>query len=218
MIGTLRVRLSSRAHIPVFCLEGSRILDREWYPHQFVSMAKTLLEARNWRIANDGNRLENKKFNLVLLPYYGAAFVRELPLWPQWYVPIPVKGKIILDVGAGCGESAFFYFRNGARKVICVEPDAPAVECLRENSKRHKWNVDIVPELFNLSMLNECTFDLLKIDIEGSEVELLKLSELPTPTVLESHTPAITNAFTRQFNARVVETRSDGISILQINC
>ena len=62
---TLKVRLSSKRHLPIFCLEGSRILDREWYPYQLSSMMKTFLEARKWRVGADGLRLENEKLNLI---------------------------------------------------------------------------------------------------------------------------------------------------------
>ena len=76
-------------------------------------------------------------------------FANEIPIWERTYAPVSVKGKDVLDVGAGCGmQRAWFYFEKGARRVICVEPDLAAVECLRENVARHAWNVEIVPRTF----------------------------------------------------------------------
>ena len=34
-----------------------------------------------------------------------------------------VRGKTVLDVGAGCGETAFFYRLYGAKKVVAIEAD-----------------------------------------------------------------------------------------------
>ena len=43
--------------------------------------------------------------------------------WNKYYLPIYVKGLTVLDVGAGEGETAKFFLEQGARKVICIEPD-----------------------------------------------------------------------------------------------
>jgi len=179
-------------------------------------MTKTLLEARNWRIASDGQRLEQKKFGLILLPSHATMLAHEWPLWRRWYAPVSVRGKDVLDVGAGCGETAYFYFKRGARKVICVEPDRAAIECLTENAARHSWNVEIAHEAFRLDMLREYRFDFMKMDGEGCEKELLQLNKLPTRAVVESHSPQLTDELTRQLGARVVAELLQGASLLHI--
>jgi SAM-dependent methyltransferase len=141
---------------------------------------------------------------------------REWPLWRRWYAPVSVRGKDVLDVGAGCGETAYFYFKQGARKVICVEQDRAAIECLTENATRHSWNVEIVHEAFRLDMLREYRFDFIKMDGEGCEKELLQLSKLPTTAVVESHSPQLTDELTRHFGARVVTELVQGISLMHI--
>jgi len=221
MIGALKFRLSSRRHIPIIYYEGNSaiapfISDREWYPYQFTSVAKTVLEARKWQVANDGVRIEHRKFGLVLLPSHAAILAHEWSVWKRAYVPVSVNGKIVLDIGAGCGETAYLYFRNGARKIICVEPDPKAVECLSENAARHSWNVEVVPEIFNLDMLQQYRFDFMKMDGEGCEKDLLELNELPTSSIIESHSLQLTSALMRQFGGTIVARLSPEISLLQI--
>lgn len=221
MIGTLKFRLSSRRHIPIICYNGSRTIapfipEREWYPYQFVNVAKTLLEARKWQAANDGLRIEHRKFGLVLLPAHAAILASEWSVWERTYAPVSVTRKDVLDIGAGCGETAYFYLRKGARKIICVEPNTKAVECLTENAVRHSWNVEVVPEPFKLDMLRQYRFDFMKMDGEGCEKDLLELTKLPTASVIESHSSHLTGALMRQFGARIVARLSPEISLLHV--
>jgi hypothetical protein len=221
MIGTLKFRLSSRRHIPIISYEGNStvapfISNKEWYPYEFTSIAKTLLEARKWQAANDGVRIEHRKYGLLMLPGHAAILAHEWSVWERTYAPVSVTGKIVLDIGAGCGETAYFYFRKGARKIICVEPDPKAIQCLTENAARRSWNVEVVPELFKLDMLQQYRFDFMKMDGEGCEKDLLKLTKLPTASVIESHSLPLTSALVRQFGARVVAKLSSEISLLYV--
>jgi SAM-dependent methyltransferase len=89
----------------------------------------------------------------------------ELEGWHKWYLPVE---DTVLDVGAGCGETAFFYLNHGAKKVICVESDPKAVELLRTNfGGDHR--VVIV----------EAHVDSIKIDIEGSERNMILETHFP---------------------------------------
>jgi len=215
MIGSLGIRRSARRRVPVFYLEGSKVFDREWYPYQLLSMARVLLEARKWKVIDEGLKLEHKKSGLILLPSCASFMIHEKSLWKRTYAPVSVEGKTVLDVGAGCGETAYFYFMKGARKVICVEPDAMAVECLMENAARHSWNVEVVSEPFGLEMLWRYDFDFMKIDGDGCEKELLSLNKLPTPAVIESHSTQLTDSLTMRFGAKIVAHVGLEISILQ---
>ena len=73
-----------------------------------------------------------------------------------------------MDLGAGCGETAFFYLNHGADHVICVESDREALVHLRRNFGGDS-RVTILP----------VHVDSVKIDIEGSEEGM----------VLETHFP-----------------------------
>ena len=44
-----------------------------------------------------------------------------------------LKGRDVIDVGAGVGDSALYFILHGARKVIAVEPLPNVVKCAEEN-------------------------------------------------------------------------------------
>jgi FkbM family methyltransferase len=46
-----------------------------------------------------------------------------------------LKGRDVIDVGAGVGDSALYFILHGARKVIAVEPLPNVVKCAEENLK-----------------------------------------------------------------------------------
>lgn len=123
---------------------------------------------------------------LKLLKVYAIWFIKEWDIWINSYLPpFSLKGKTVLDVGAGCGETAFFYFLHGADKVIAIEPDAKAVKCLKENAKVNGWNVEIIPEKFKLEHL-KLSHDFMKMDIDGAETELFNVP-IDKPCVVEVH-------------------------------
>lgn len=63
-----------------------------------------------------------------------------------------------MDLGAGCGETAFFYLNHGARKVIAIESNKSCFDNIKHNfSSSNK----VIP-------INE-TVEHVKCDIEGSE-------------------------------------------------
>lgn len=113
-------------------------------------------------------------------------YIFESADWEKYYLPIDVAGKTVLDVGAGEGETARFFLEHGAAKVICVEPDEQAFRILAYNS-RHK-KIECYQLRFKLSLLDAFEWDLAKIDIEGYEEALLKLSgPLQKPYAIEVH-------------------------------
>src|SRR5207249_11634647 len=80
---------------------------------------------------------------------------KELESWHRLY--LPVKGNIV-DMGAGCGETALFYLRHGADRIVCFESHPSALECLKANFGTDP-RVTIIP----------MRIDDWKSDIEGSE-------------------------------------------------
>jgi len=90
---------------------------------------------------------------------------QELEGWHSWYLPVE---DTVLDVGAGCGETAFFYLNHGAKKVICVESNPKVVGLLRKNFGGD-GRVIIV----------EAHVDSIKIDIEGSERNMIFETHFP---------------------------------------
>src|SRR5712692_875264 len=111
-------------------------------------------------------------FKFQLLYPYAAIIGDELPIWEKNYLPVPVKGKIVLDVGAGCGETSAFYLAHGASKIVAIEPDRRVFSFLLKNVNANSLNVLPVRKPFELNDLL-IPHDLLKIDAEGAEVALL---------------------------------------------
>jgi hypothetical protein len=126
-------------------------------------------------------------FKFELLYPYVAILPDELPMWEKNYLPVSAKGKVVLDVGAGCGETSAFYIAHGASKVVAIEPDKRAYSLLVRNVKANSLNVVPIRKPFELSDLS-IPHDLLKIDAEGAEVALLDYQGLLGDCVVEAHT------------------------------
>jgi hypothetical protein len=175
----------------------------DWLKHLAVSW--------NWRMVND-NTVKIGPYVLELTPYYFELLWREWQAWKNWYLPPwSLKGKIILDVGAGCGETALFYYHHGAKKVIAVEPQALLVPFLKRNMTRNEWDMEIVESRFQLSML-ELDFDFMKMDGEGCEATLLGVLSLP-PCAIEVHDKAILDGLVGRFGLKILPQKE--IWILQ---
>ncbi len=107
--------------------------------------------------------------HLWLEPTHHARYVDpadknyELDLWHQWYLPPDgVEGKTVVDMGAGCGETAQFYLLHGAKHVIAIESETHFVDFLKHNFAQDP-RVTIV----------QAHIDMVKMDIEGGEKNML---------------------------------------------
>lgn len=177
----LKLGLSRRKKIPVFYVFGYSVLP--WKGLQLAIRSRWLKEISE---TNESVIFEAFGQRLKLLRQYAFWFVDEWVIWKRYYLPhFSLVGKTVLDVGAGCGETAFFYFMHGANKVVAIEPHAKAIEYLRENAEKNKWNIDIIPENFKLEHL-KIPHHFMKMDIEGGEIELLT-TQISEPCVVEVH-------------------------------
>ena len=189
----VKVGLSRKRKVPIIY-----ILGRTYLPHQ----ALTLLWKRRYFKEIFSNKeyaileVEGKKLKLPLQTAY--MMLDEWDIWRRYYLPpFPLLGTTVLDVGAGCGETALLYFLNGASKVIAIEPNANAVKYLYENIRGNHWNVEVFPEPFSLNHLN-LDFDFMKMDCEGCEELLLSIPEVSKPSVVEVHNNNLLNAFLKK--------------------
>ncbi len=199
MIFPTGVELSSRRRIPVL-----RLQQRTFYPHQFL---KLMWLARHWKVlerTQDHVTVQIDGHRLSLLPGYLSIVFSEWYLeWERHYLPpFSLSGKTVLDIGAGCGETALFYLTHGADEVICVETNLKSLSFLEENAKANKWNVRIIPGFFTLDMLNY-PVDFVKMDCEGCEEALLNIDRLP-PIALEVHSASILQSLIAKFSLKVV--------------
>ncbi len=89
--------------------------------------------------------LHDVEYISILLREYDAS-----------YRYIDVRGKVVLDIGADFGTSAFWFIAQGAQKVIAY--DTYQNRIVHPKIEWHgKWNGEFVPA------------DVLKIDCEGCE-------------------------------------------------
>jgi len=160
-------------------------------------------------------------FKLELLYDYATIIEDELPVWEKNYLPMSVKNKIVLDVGAGCGETSAFYIAHGASKVVAIEPDKRAYSLLLKNVRANSLNVVPIRKPFELKDLL-IPHDLLKIDAEGAEVALLNYQGSLGDCVLEAHTIGINHMhlgpiIANKFGLRVVHKLGKGENVWILN-
>jgi len=108
---------------------------------------------------------------LALKNNYARMILRERKSWERFY-RVDLHGKTVLDIGAGCGESAWFFFKQGAKKVVAVESDKRCIPFLKINRDTNRWAMDIISARFSLQHLS-IPHDFVKIDVEGAELILL---------------------------------------------
>lgn len=95
------------------------------------------------------------------LKFYGGKkllgmvgiFIRDV------YKFLPVKDKIVIDVGASIADSSIYFASRGARKVIALEPDARIFELASRNIKINNYSDKIELIHAGCSGMSECHFD-----------------------------------------------------------
>jgi SAM-dependent methyltransferase len=183
-----RLGIGKKSHLPCF-----KILDFSFGP---VSIARVLWSTAKLSLQDLGSEaiVRTDGYTLRLTRRKAALMASEWGLWNKLYVPRDgLVGKTILEVGAGCGESAALLFQKGAKRVVCVEPDSEQVKYLSENVRENGWNAKIIPTEFSVSLLKE-EFDLVRMDCEGCEAELLQLDKLPN-LIAEVHSRELKRKF-----------------------
>jgi tRNA G37 N-methylase Trm5 len=167
---------------------------------------------RGWSLKKKGPDfyLVSHQADRLFLTGARAGTICEWKQWEKYYLPeFSLEGKTVLDVGAGCGETAYFYFLHGARRVIAVEIDPVQVELLKRNADLNGWSqkgyqLDIIPRAFEVEDLRREKFDFAKIDIEGGEVDLLKLDEISFHLVMEAHGIELRDQLVKKFGLSIL--------------
>jgi predicted RNA methylase len=147
---------------------------------------------------------------LELAPYYFELLWREWQSWKSWYLPPwSLKGKTVLDVGAGCGETALFYYLHGASRVIAIEPQSSLTHLLRKNIARNNWDMEVVEGPFQMPML-DWNFDFMKMDGEGCEAQLLTADSIP-PCAIEVHEKTVVEGLRERFGMDILPQKENWI-------
>jgi hypothetical protein len=162
-----------------------------------------------FRVEHCGDLLQLKFDHLAIM-------ANEWKTWSSNYLPsFSLDGKAVLDVGAGCGETAHFYFLHGAKKVIAIEPDESACSLLKANAKRNHWHIDVIEGRFRLNQLDELSYDFMKMDGEGCEAELLRLKRPLPPCLIEAHDRTLAKELCLKFNLRITHKMTEEILLLR---
>jgi methylase of polypeptide subunit release factors len=197
-----KIGLSRRKKVPVFY-----ILGRAYLPHKALKLLWNFRWLNEIEHSKEYAIFETKGNIIKLLNEY--LIFDEWKMWEKYYIPrFSLRGKTVLDVGAGCGETALLFFLHSAYKVIAIEPNVKAVECLKENVERNNWNVEIIAEPFSLEHL-KLGYDFMKMDGEGCEELLLPLSRIDKPCVVEVHSNKLLNEFERKGWLKVYSMTKD---------
>ncbi len=140
-------------------------------------------------------RLSKMLSTLSLDDYARDILYFELEQFEKYYLPpFSLQDKIVLDLGACCGESAYFFLQKGAQKVLCVEPDSNRAKLIQENKEKLNLNIDIINDFFNPKHLL-LRHDFVKCDIEGQELVLISCIKELKPCVVEVHSSSIEQSF-----------------------
>ena len=179
----MKLSLSKRRHIPIITLA-----DGEHYLWDIVGFIKFLyyyyLHYRKYTFSQGRARI----------------ITTETPVWKKHYLPkMPLdKEALILDAGAGEGETILFYARHGFRHFRAVEIDTKSCEILKQNIEAdHHLNVEIRNSPFSLEDLNN--IDFAKIDVEGAERQLLSLAKVQHEMIVEVHGSRLLEEFERKW-------------------
>jgi precorrin-6B methylase 2 len=135
------------------------------------------------------------------------------------------RNKIVLDLGADYGSTAYYFLRKGATKVIAVEGDQQLAEKLRRNFQNDERVICIHGFINETKQISDLILhhhpNLIKVDIEGNEKLILNLSNEDLKRVewlIEAHSDEIYESLKRFFLNNQFKVRSfqyiDNLKIL----
>jgi hypothetical protein len=177
---------------------------------------KTILYAKDFKIFKmDGYFVvQNSLFTYYAPKNYAGMTIKEWRMWERSYLPhFSLKNKTVLDVGAGCGETAIFYALHGAKKVVLVEANKELEKFIKVNLQINGiTDYELLLEPFNAERHLSLSFDFMKMDIEGGEEALLQ-EKINFPAVIEVHSRSLRNAFFLK-GFRISEEAGRGVWIM----
>jgi hypothetical protein len=187
----VKIGLSRRKHLPV--LKIGNCTFAIWDYKKVRSIEKTGLKLDDW----------------------GVAVMNELSDFEEHYLPpFPLKGKTVLDIGACCGETAWFFLKHGADKVICIESNPARAKLIEDNKKNLKLNIEVIHDVFRIKYLS-LPHDFVKCDIESYEIDLIPHLKTMKPCVVEIHGPWIKDQFEKNgFHAITQMTRGSLVCLM----
>ena len=186
-----------------------KLLGRYYMPWN-PDLYRVLLASRDFTVREEEDYavVRGRGFVYYAPKAYVSMLIEEWRVWEKWYLPEKnMRFETVLDVGAGCGETAIFYRLHGARKVIPVEADRSLEKFIRANMRLNNINYELFMEPFSLRHL-DLDFDLVKMDVEGGE-RLLLDAKIDFPLILETHGLELTREFLKRGFRMMVQVARD---------
>ncbi len=211
---TLKRTKTRKILLPHYLGQAFKFWDLNYWLKYFLP----LREFSKWIERIEGDRVKLKD-NWIFNSRFTRLIAVERHIWKHYIPPFDLKNKVVLDIGAGCGETARFYLSLGASKILCVENDPENIAYLKENQGNHE-DIEVFAEDFKLSHIKNLKYDLIKMDIEGYEQLILDWLKDGSITkrdidnlILETHSIYIIDEFLR-LGFRELMSISNGVSIL----
>lgn len=155
---------------------------------------------------------ENRRFLTGML----YALVCEWDNWKEEYFIPSNKIQTVFDVGCDYGSTMLFFdVEYGIKNFIINDIDKLCIDIAMLNSRLNDWNIiKSYSEPFNLDMLYDNQFDLMKMDIEGGEEILLSLPEINFPLILEVHNRILEEEFRKR---KFIVTKRRNVNVCTMN-
>ena len=116
------------------------------------------------------------------LKFYGGKNMEDTALIfiKEDYKFLPVKDKVVVDIGAGIGDSLSYFISRGARRVIGLEPDARRFEFAKKNIKINNFSDKIVLMHAGCMGMNGENYEVKQHQLKGLVSTINKPAEFLT--------------------------------------
>lgn len=115
-------------------------------------------------------------------PWHGEDF-------NEFWGFVDFQNKVILDIGADYGSTAYFFLQQGAAHIVCVEcyknHAMPLLDYAEREPRVEAFMKRISQAQDYVELLQKYQFDLAKVDGEGCEAYLLDVEDKLFSTVPE---------------------------------
>jgi FkbM family methyltransferase len=120
------------------------------------SLTIRMRDGKKYHLSYSGGkiRFENYTFHVDNKRQYGNTLHLIIEnLITEQYKMIPVKGRVVVDIGAGVADTAIYFAKSGAKRVYAYEPYPYTFNLARKNLKVNNLGRKI--ELINEAVSNK---------------------------------------------------------------
>jgi Ribosomal protein L11 methyltransferase (PrmA) len=170
-------------------------LSKKDYDSFYEKLYRKHLEDNGFSYPAD-NMIKTPDGLTLMLPNGKYSFVFDEIYLRQVYGKPDLTGKVVIDVGAGIGDTALFFKKCGAKAIYAYEPNEERLRIAEKNIEMNGIGYNLVlynkkatvEELHKLmAVINDPIF--LKVDCEGCEYDIVPKLDMSkvTNVVMEYH-------------------------------